>query len=99
MFDKLEVVEADVEVKADVERAVKGATYVVHVASACPFDEPKDEESKAALIKTALNGCKFVMEAARKEKVKRVVLTSSIACVRDFFPKDRLPPGTPYTEE
>jgi len=38
------------------------------------------------------------MEAARNEKVKRVVLTSSIAAVRDLFPKDRLPTGTPYTE-
>lgn len=64
-----------------------------------PYREPpKDVGLK--VIKTAVEGVLTVMRAAEKDGgVKRVVLTSSIAAVRDFAPEKRLPPGTPYTEE
>lgn len=46
-----------------------------------------------------LEGALSVLRAAHKYGVKRVVMTSSIAAVRDKFPKDRNPDGVPYTEE
>jgi dihydroflavonol-4-reductase len=71
----------------------------VHSASPVPYREPpKDVGLK--VIKTAVEGVLSVLRAAEKDgNVKRVVLTSSIAAVRDFAPEKRLPPGTPYTEE
>lgn len=33
LFAKLEVVECDIEVRSDVDRAMKGAVYIVHTAS------------------------------------------------------------------
>lgn len=64
-----------------------------------PYREPpKDVGLK--VIKTAVEGVLSVLRAAEKDgRVKRVVLTSSIAAVRDFAPEKRLPAGTPYTEE
>ena len=82
----------------DVERAVEGATYVVHLASPVPYVEP-DKAGQEAVIRTAREGALTVLRAASKFGIKRVVMTSSIAAVRDVWPKDRLPPGTPYTEE
>lgn len=64
-----------------------------------PYREPpKDVGLK--VIKTAVEGVLSVMRAAEKAgTVKRFVLTSSIAAIRDFAPEKRLPAGTPYTEE
>lgn len=52
-----------------------------------------------ACIRTAVEGALITLRASVKAGVKRVVLTSSIAAIRDVFPKDRLPAGVPYTEE
>ena len=77
---------------------MQGACYVVHLASPVPYKEPNKEESEK-IVKTAVEGALSVLRAAAKFGVKRVVMTSSIAAVRDLFPKDRLPTGTPYNEE
>ena len=53
-------------------------TYVVHTASPFPSYEPKDEN---IVIKPAVEGTLSVMRAAHKYKIKRVVLTSSIAAI------------------
>lgn len=71
---------------------------MLHTASPVPYKEPSKEESEHVL-KVAVDGALSVLKAASKYGVKRVVLTSSIAAVRDLFPQDRLPTGQPYTEE
>jgi dihydroflavonol-4-reductase len=63
-----------------------------------PYKEPSKEEAPR-VIKTAVDGALSVLRAAAKHGVKRVVMTSSVAAVRDRFPKDRLPVGQVYTEE
>ena len=57
---------------------MEGSTYIVHTASPFPIEEPKDEN---VLIKPAVEGTLAVMKAARLNKVKRVVITSSVASI------------------
>ena len=59
-------------------KAMEGSSYIVHTASPCPIEAPKYEN---VLIKPAVEGTLAVMKAARINKVKRVVITSSIAAV------------------
>ena len=65
--------------KADsLAAAIEGCDYVVHTASPFPDDIPKDEN---VLIRPAVDGTLAVMRAAHKYKVKRVVVTSSVASI------------------
>lgn len=62
-----------------INRAVKGATYVIHVASPFPDIIPANPDD---LIKPAVDGTLAVLKAASEAgTVTRVVLTSSIAAV------------------
>ncbi len=78
--DGLELVEADLTGDAGWDRAVEGCTYVLHVASPFPATLPDDESE---LVTPAVEGTKRVLRAcaATRGKVKRVVLTSSVAAV------------------
>jgi dihydroflavonol-4-reductase len=58
--------------------AVKGADYVLHVASPFPGATPEDENE---VIVPARDGALRVLRAARDAGVRRVVLTSSFAAV------------------
>ncbi|VDM25501.1 unnamed protein product [Toxocara canis] len=78
--DKVELVEADLEDDKGWTDAVKGCTYVLHVAS--PFPIVADE----SIIKTAVDGTLRVLRAAAQElSVKKVVLTSSCAAINGKF--------------
>ena len=57
---------------------MEGSTYIVHTASPFPIEKPKDE---MVLIEPAVEGTLAVMKAARLNKVKRVVITSSVASI------------------
>ena len=78
LFKQLEIVEADLLKPETIEKAVEGMDYVVHTASPFPSQEPKDEMQ---IVRPAVEGTLAVMRAAYKYKVKRVVLTSSIASI------------------
>ena len=75
-----ELSEADLSKEDGWEDAVKGCDYVLHVASPFILGVPKHEDE---LIKPAVSGVDFVVKAAIKHKVKRVVLTSSGASITD----------------
>lgn len=51
---------------------------MVHTASPFPDSTPKDEN---VLIRPAVDGTLAIMRAAHKNKVKRVVMTSSVAAI------------------
>lgn len=59
--------------------AVDGCAYVMHIASPFPKENPGHEDE---LIKPAVEGTTSVLRACQKAKVKRVVLTSSMAAVQ-----------------
>ena len=60
--------------------AVEGCDYVLHVASPFPPSQPKDPDE---LIVPAREGTLRVLRAALEAGVKRVVVTSSVAAVRN----------------
>ena len=57
---------------------MEGSTYIVHTASPFPIESPYNED---VLIKPAVEGTLSVMKAAKLNKVKRVVITSSVAAI------------------
>jgi nucleoside-diphosphate-sugar epimerase len=89
----LEVVVADLGNDAGWPQAVDGCTYVLHVASPFPTAQPDDPDE---LIVPARDGTLRVLRAALDAGVERVVVTSSVAAIRNT----RSEPGPgPRTEE
>ena len=60
------------------EEASLDCDYLIHIASPFVIQEPKDE---SLLIKPALEGTLRALKAAKKSKLKKVVLTSSMASI------------------
>ena len=73
-------VEADLTTDEGWDEAVAGCDYVLHVASPFIVGVPKHEDE---LIVPAVQGTRRVIEAAIKEGVKKVVLTSSCAAITE----------------
>eukprot|EP00340_Litonotus_pictus_P007042 CAMPEP_0170519956 /NCGR_PEP_ID=MMETSP0209-20121228/5175_1 /TAXON_ID=665100 ORGANISM="Litonotus pictus, Strain P1" /NCGR_SAMPLE_ID=MMETSP0209 /ASSEMBLY_ACC=CAM_ASM_000301 /LENGTH=289 /DNA_ID=CAMNT_0010805959 /DNA_START=20 /DNA_END=886 /DNA_ORIENTATION=+ len=80
-IDQVELVSAELNDEKALAEAVKGCTYVFHVASPLPAVQPKDENE---VIVPAVNGVKFVMQAAVASGVKRVILTSSCTNINTY---------------
>ena len=74
--------------------AAKGVDFIVHTASPFPIKKPKHEND---LIIPAVEGTTAIMQACLLNKVKRVVITSSIAAIMSAKP-DSLPKDHIYTE-
>lgn len=91
--DRLEVVAADLNDDAGWQAAVDGCEYVLHVASPFPEAQPKDPQE---LIVPARDGSLRVLRASLAAGVSRVVLTSSVAAVRNTGDDTS---GRPLTEE
>jgi nucleoside-diphosphate-sugar epimerase len=91
-FDRLTFIETDLMKDDNWDEAVKGCTYVLHVASPIFFALPKDENE---IIRPAVEGTIRVLKAARNAGVKRVVVTSNFGAI-GYSHKD---PNTVITEE
>lgn len=91
--ERLEIVEADLSEDEGWADAVRGCTYVLHVASPFPNRVPEHEDE---LIKPAMEGTLRVLKAAADAGVRRVVLTSSVAAVSTGYPTDS---SRVYTED
>ena len=89
--EDLELRSANLLDAASMEKAVEGATYLVHTASPVAMSFATPEE----VIEPALQGTIAAVEAAHKHGVKRVVITSSVAAVSTYL--DPIP--DPITEE
>lgn len=90
-LDGLSFTEADLLNEESWQHAVDGCQYVIHVASPTPYTDAKTEDD---FVIPAKNGVLFVLRAAQKAGVKRVVLTSAFGAVGMGTLKT-----TPYTEE
>jgi dihydroflavonol-4-reductase len=89
--ERLTVLAADLRGDEGWEEAVRGCEYVLHVASPFPPSQPKDPDE---LIVPAREGTLRVLGAALDAGAERVVVTSSVAAVRNR----RGQPAGPLTE-
>jgi nucleoside-diphosphate-sugar epimerase len=78
--DRLTVLAADLNADQGWAEAIDGCDYVLHVASPFPPAQPKDPDD---LIAPARDGTLRVLRASLGAGVKRVVVTSSVAAVRN----------------
>jgi dihydroflavonol-4-reductase len=78
--DRLSVHAADLRADEGWEEAVRGCDYVLHVASPFPPVQPKDADE---LIVPAREGTLRVLRASLDAGVERIVVTSSVAAVRN----------------
>lgn len=90
-LEGLSFVVADLQQEAGWEQALAGCRYAIHVASPTPHTEARSEDD---FVIPARNGVLFVLRAAKKAGVKRVVLTSAFGAVGFGTVKT-----SPYTEE
>jgi dihydroflavonol-4-reductase len=91
--DRLSILAADLGREEGWKEAVEGCDYVLHVASPFPPAQPKDPDE---LIVPARDGTLRVLRASLAAGVRRVVVTSSSAAVRN---SGVAPPPRPLTEE
>ena len=78
--ERLHVLTADLGEDAGWEDAVAGCAYVLHVASPFPPAQPKNPDE---LIVPAREGTLRVLRASLAAGVRRVVVTSSVAAIRN----------------
>jgi dihydroflavonol-4-reductase len=90
--DRLSVLQADLSRDDGWEEAVEGCDYVLHVASPFPPKQPKDADE---LVVPAREGTLRVLRAALEAGVDRVVVTSSVAAIRNTGK----PSTGPHTED
>lgn len=67
-------------------KAIEGADYVIHTASPFPLEQPRNEME---LIEPAVTGTNAVLRGCSLSKVKRLVITSSVAAIMECLPEDR----------
>jgi nucleoside-diphosphate-sugar epimerase len=77
---RMSVFPADLTADAGWQDAVAGCDYVLHVASPFPPVQPKDPDE---LIAPARDGTVRVLRAGLDAGVRRIVVTSSVAAVRN----------------
>lgn len=88
--------QADLTADAGWDEAVAGCDYVLHVASPFPARAPKDPDE---LIRPAREGTLRVLQAAVAARVRRVVVTSSIAAIAyGHGPERYRPDSEPMTQ-
>ena len=80
-FAGIELAQADLTDADSLNRAIAGATYVVHVASPITGNLSTDED-----YKPAVDGTLAVVRACAEHRVRRLVITSSISACQNMLP-------------
>jgi dihydroflavonol-4-reductase len=91
--DRLSFAQADLTADEGWPEAVSGCDYVLHVASPFPPVQPKDPDE---VIVPARDGTLRVLRASLEAGARRVVVTSSVAAVRNA---GAIEPGRELTED
>jgi dihydroflavonol-4-reductase len=77
-IDNLELIRCELMDSTDWKYAARDVDFIQHIASPLPKKQPKDRN---ILILPAREGVLNVLKAAQMNKIKRVVITSSIAAI------------------
>lgn len=94
---RVELVQVNATEKDDLTEALKGVTYVAHVAS--PY-QLQVEDVEKDLLTPAVEGTLNVLRYSLQEpSVKKIAITSSFAAVTDFNKGGPNRPGYVYTKE
>lgn len=80
-LSSVQIISCDLSSKESMDKVVEGSTYVIHLAAPVPGPHVRYEEE---VINPAVSGVLYILEAAQKYKVKRVVMTSSISACSEF---------------
>lgn len=89
---RLSLVELDLTSDRGWETALGGVDALVHTASPFPAASPRDEND---LIRPAVDGTLRALRAAHAAKIRRVVVTSSVAAI---YAKKQVPDVATYDE-
>lgn len=84
-LEGLSFYEADLNHDQNWENAIRGCTYILSVAAPVFFDKPKNVEEA---MRPAREGILRILKMAKKEGVKRVIMTSNFGAV-GFTQTDR----------
>lgn len=94
---RVELVQVNATEKDDLSEAVKGVTYIAHIAS--PY-QLQVEDVERDLLLPAVEGTLNILRYAKKESsVKKIAITSSFAAVTDFTKGGPNRPGHTYTKD
>lgn len=74
LVNQIEFVSGDMLDQAAIDAGCKGCDFIIHTASPVNH-KPKNKND---VIEPAVKGTRYIMEAAQKYQVKRVVVTSSV---------------------
>jgi nucleoside-diphosphate-sugar epimerase len=75
----------DILAEGAYDEAVKGATYIIHVASPVPKSFKEGDDAEKHFVNGAVKATMNILTAAQKSgTVKRVVITSSIGAIISF---------------
>ena len=88
LFAKIDLREADLTNDESMTSAMEGTHYIVHTASPVPGIEGGAKEEE--VMGPAVQGTMSALKAARANKVKRIVITSSIAAIMRTKDIDKL---------
>lgn len=86
-LSEVEFFNADLNDAQSLENAIKGSDFVIHTASPVGLSNPRNHDD---MIKPAVNGVTFAIQAAQKHKIKRIVITSSVAAISHVAPENEL---------
>ncbi|XP_020519027.1 cinnamoyl-CoA reductase 1 isoform X2 [Amborella trichopoda] len=95
---RLSLFQADLLDSGSLWAAIDGCEGVFHLASPCFLEDPREPQTQ--LLDPAIQGTLNVLEACRKAKVRRVVLTSSISAMvpNPSWPHDKVVDESCWTD-
>ena len=84
-YNKIEFVQADISDAKQMVAAMEGVTHMLHVASPVPNSSVKVNESQ--MVEEVTAGMKTILDCALKNKLKKLIVTSSCVTMTEGRPK------------
>ena len=89
LSQRLEFVEADLQNPDSLRQAMNGANYIIHVAN--PLPSSQNKYKKKEMAKQAVSGMRTILDHCKANRVKKLIITSSIVSMVDYKKKGPKP--------